>query len=242
MEHSKPYVDSTLSKKAQVTLMFDSIADSYDMGNKLLSLRVDRLWRKRLMRLLKPYHPKTILDIATGTADLALQLNVLRPQKIVGIDISPNMIAVGKEKINKKALEHIIDLRIGDGEAIDFPDYTFDAVTIAFGFRNFENRENGLSEMYRVLRRRGVCMILEFSYPTCFWNRWFYTFYLGLIVPYIGGWVSKHRAAYSYLNHSIKTFPSNETVILQLKKAGFTNVQSISLSGGICRIWKGEKI
>ena len=237
----KPYNNSDLSKKKQVGAMFDSIAPKYDFLNHFLSLGIDRRWRKKAINKLRPYSPKKILDIATGTGDLAIAALKLNPDEIVGIDISEKMLEEGKLKIRKKGLESKIKLQSGDSEAIPFPDEVFDGLTVAFGVRNFENLKLGLSEMFRVLKPGGACVILEFSRPVSFPFKQIYTFYFFKILPFIGRLVSKDSYAYTYLPDSVDAFPDGEKFLGILETIGFSNLSLIRLSFGIATIYSGVK-
>lgn len=237
----KPYSNSDLSKKKQVGAMFDSIAPKYDFLNHFLSLGIDRSWRKKAINKLRPYSPKKILDIATGTGDLAIAALKLNPDEIVGIDISEKMLEQGKLKIRKKGLEKKIKLQSGDSEAIPFPDEVFDGLTVAFGVRNFEHLSLGLSEMYRVLKPGGACVILEFSRPVSFPFKQIYTFYFFKILPFIGKLVSKDSYAYTYLPDSVDEFPDGEKFLGILETIGFSNLSLKRLSFGIATIYSGVK-
>ena len=222
--------------------MFNKIARHYDFLNHFLSGGVDRYWRRMAIRELEPIKPKSILDVATGTADLPLMMvKRLQPEKIVGIDISKGMLELGKLKIAKLRLNHLITLREGDSEAINFPGASFEAVTVAFGVRNFQNLEKGLAEMCRVLKPGGKMMILEFSKPRKGPFLPLYKIYLRYIAPRIGKMVSGNLDAYQYLNDSVNAFPEGDVFTGILKKAGFINTYSKKLSLGICTIYCGTK-
>ena len=221
--------------------MFDDIASRYDLLNRILSLRIDTLWRKRVRRLLQPHQPQHILDIATGTGDLAIELSKLNPKKITGIDISSQMIAFGDKKLIDKKLDHLITLQKGDSENIQFGDNTFDAVTVAFGVRNFENLEKGLSEIYRVLKPEKHFVILEFSKVKTFPIKQIYHFYFRYITPFVGKLLSKNNQAYSYLPNSVAVFPEGDEMCLILKKIGFKSVVCKSLTFGVASIYYCEK-
>lgn len=237
-----PYEGSGENKKKQVASMFDQIAFKYDFLNRFLSGGVDIYWRKLAIRQLKELNPKKILDVATGTADLAITAHkYLKPENIVGIDISEGMLNLGREKIKKLGIEHIIELQTGDSEAINFPNDTFDAITVSFGVRNFEDLEKGLSEMYRVLKPGGKLVVLEFSKPKQRWFSGIYNLYMNVVTPGIGKMVSKNREAYQYLNSSVKAFPEGETFLHILEKSGFTETTLKRLSLGICTIYCGRK-
>ncbi|MBC7848831.1 MAG: bifunctional demethylmenaquinone methyltransferase/2-methoxy-6-polyprenyl-1,4-benzoquinol methylase UbiE [Chitinophagaceae bacterium] len=237
-----PFKDSQKGKKNQVADMFDQIAFRYDFMNRFLSGGTDIYWRKQAIKQLKSIQPQKILDVATGTGDVAIMLyKYLQPREIIGIDISEGMLKLGREKVSKLLLNSHIDLRLGDSEAINFPDNTFDAVTVAFGVRNFENLDQGLKEMYRVLRPGGKLVILEFSKPKQRWFQGLYNFYMKIIAPKAGQWLSKNKDAYQYLNNSVKAFPEGETFLPILQQAGFTETIFKSLSLGICTIYCGIK-
>lgn len=237
-----PYKSSTASKKNQIEEMFDRISGRYDFLNRFLSARIDILWRKKALRQLLASHPKEILDVATGTGDVAILANkILQPQKITGIDISEGMINVGKEKIKKLGLENVIRLEKGDSEAINYSDNSFDAVTVAFGVRNFENLEQGLKEIKRVLRPGGKVVILEFSKPLTPIIKDLYTFYMDFISPVFVKLFSKNYDAYKYLNESVKKFPEGKNFVSILDKTGFNATSFKILTPGICAIYVGEK-
>lgn len=237
-----PFKDSEKSKKEQVAGMFDQIAGRYDFMNHFLSGGIDRSWRKKAVRELGEINPQIVLDVATGTADVAIMTwKILRPERIIGIDISEGMLALGREKVNKLLLDKHIELLKGDSEAINFPINTFDAITVAFGVRNFENLEKGLAEMYRVVKPGGKVVILEFSRPRKLWFKKLYNLYLNVIAPRAGQWLSKNKDAYQYLNQSVKAFPEGETFLHILQQVGFTETKLKRLSLGICTIYCGRK-
>jgi demethylmenaquinone methyltransferase/2-methoxy-6-polyprenyl-1,4-benzoquinol methylase len=209
-EEVKPYNEQG-GKKEQVSEMFDNIAKNYDFLNRFLSFRFDVLWRKKAIKLLKGDNPKIILDVATGTADVALETyKQLNPEKIIGVDISNEMLAVGRTKIAKKELSDIITLENGDSENLRFESNTFDAITVAFGVRNFENLEKGLGEMQRVLKKGGKLVVIEFSQPTIFPFKQLYNFFFKYILPTIGKLISKDPKAYKYLYESVQAFPDGK--------------------------------
>jgi demethylmenaquinone methyltransferase/2-methoxy-6-polyprenyl-1,4-benzoquinol methylase len=236
-----PYKDLNKGKKDQVALMFNNIARKYDFLNHSLSMGIDKLWRKKAVKLLQSIQPKELLDIATGTGDFALACLKLNPDKVTGIDISTEMLAVGREKIAKKNLQHKIELFEGDSENIQFADNSFDAITVAFGVRNFENLEKGLQEMNRVVRPGGKVVILEFSKPKKFPVKQFYNFYFFNILPFWGKMVSKDSSAYTYLPESVGAFPDGEDFLSIYKSCGFENAEQIKLSFGIASIYIGTK-
>lgn len=237
----KPYGENPGSKKEQVANMFDNIAPKYDFLNHFLSLGIDKIWRRKLVKEVGKYSPLRILDIATGTGDLAIALAKLRPQNIVGLDISVKMVEVGVEKVKSKKLEDVIFLKEGDSESIQFDSNTFDFATVAFGVRNFENPLLGLTEMHRVLKAGGGIAVLEFAMPTKFPIKQLYKFYFFKILPAIGRLFSKDRSAYTYLPESVEAFPSGEKFTDLLKEAGFTKTRIIPLTLGVANIYIGEK-
>ncbi|MCH1437054.1 MAG: bifunctional demethylmenaquinone methyltransferase/2-methoxy-6-polyprenyl-1,4-benzoquinol methylase UbiE [Flavobacteriales bacterium] len=237
----KPYKDSSSSKKEQVAEMFDNIAGKYDFLNHFLSLGIDIYWRKQLVKHLIKQEPKTILDVATGTGDLAIAMLKTNPKKIVGVDISNGMLEVGRKKMKEKSLDHIISLQQADSEDLPYDDESFDAVCVSFGARNFENLEKGLSEMRRVLRKGGKLYILEFSQPTAFPFKQIYQFYFKAILPLIGKMVSKDNSAYSYLPESVSAFPFGKQLNNIIESCGYTNAKNIPLTLGISSIYIAEK-
>jgi demethylmenaquinone methyltransferase/2-methoxy-6-polyprenyl-1,4-benzoquinol methylase len=237
-----PSKGSDLSKKDQVADMFNSIAYRYDFLNRFLSAGVDIWWRKKAIRELKKLQPKYILDVATGTADVAIMATtLLDPEKITGIDISDGMLEIGRAKIKKKGLEKTIELLNGDSETIKFADNSFDAVTVAFGVRNFEHLEKGLAEIKRVLKPGGKLVVLEFSQPKTAGVTQLYNVYMKLVAPNVGKIFSKNRNAYKYLDESIKKFPEGKNFTLILDNLGYTHTYCKPLSLGICSIYCGEK-
>jgi demethylmenaquinone methyltransferase/2-methoxy-6-polyprenyl-1,4-benzoquinol methylase len=237
-----PYKDSGLAKKQQVAGMFNDIAFKYDFLNRFLSAGIDVRWRKKAIIQLADIKPKTILDVATGTADMAIMASgILHPDKITGIDISDGMLDIGRRKIQKLGLQDTIELLNGDCETINSGDNSFEAVTVAFGVRNFENLEKGLLEIKRVLKPGGKLVILEFSKPKMPGVKNIYNFYMKFICPYIGRVFSKNRTAYEYLDQSIKQFPEGKTFTGILDNLGYKNTYSKPLSLGICSIYCGEK-
>lgn len=230
-----------MNKKQRVMLMFDHIARYYDFLNHFLSLNMDKTWRKKAINELMADNPKIILDVATGTADLAIEAVRLDPDKIIGIDISEQMLQLAKEKIDRKQLSQKIEIQKGDSENLPFVDNTFDAVTVAFGVRNFEDLEKGLSEMFRVLKKGGRAVILEFSRPDKFPFKQLFSFYFNNILPFVGKTISKDKGAYRYLPDSVKNFPDGMDFLNILKKTGFTFTEKKPLSFGICTIYTGQK-
>lgn len=241
-DHVVPYQESELEKKQQVAEMFNSIAGKYDFMNRFLSAGIDVRWRKKAINLLKPLHPQQVLDVATGTGDVAILTHkLLQPQKITGIDISEGMLQVGREKINKLGLSAVIDLQKGDSETIHFPDNSFDAITVAFGVRNFQHLEKGLKEMHRVLKPGGKLVVLEFSRPKEPLFKTVYNLYMNLLAPGIGKMLAKNREAYQYLNDSVQAFPEREDFVTIMKGAGYNNTSFEPLTMGICCIYCGSK-
>ena len=239
-ETINPYKHLNSSKKAQVALMFNNIAKRYDFLNHFLSLGIDKLWRRRAINLLKPHHPKRILDMATGTGDFAIEALRLKPEKVVGIDISVGMLKVGREKIQRKKLEDLILLKEGDSENLECQDNSFDATICAFGVRNFENLDSGLAEICRVIRPGGHVVILEFSKPKVFPVKQIYDFYFKNLLPVVGNKISSDSSAYDYLPESVYAFPDREAFIERMEKAGFVNNKFITLTFGIATIYFGE--
>ncbi|MEO8412523.1 MAG: bifunctional demethylmenaquinone methyltransferase/2-methoxy-6-polyprenyl-1,4-benzoquinol methylase UbiE [Ginsengibacter sp.] len=237
-----PFRKSGESKKKQVESMFDTIAFRYDFLNRFLSAGIDVSWRKKAIRELVSLHPENILDVATGTGDLALTCyKILKPHKITGIDISEGMLDLGRKKITNLGLDKQIQLLKGDSEAIFFNDNSFDAVTVAFGVRNFEHLEKGLSEIYRVLKPGGKLVVLEFSKPSLPLVKNLYKFYMKFITPNIGKLISKNNDAYRYLNDSVQKFPEREAFIHILNQLQYRHSFYKTLSLGICTIYCGEK-
>ncbi len=237
-----PYEDSVLSKKQQVEAMFDNIAPRYDFLNRFLSGGIDIGWRKKALKQLGEMNPKIMLDVATGTGDVAIMASgLLKPDKIVGIDISEGMLQVGRNKIDKLGLKKTIELLKGDSETISFDAATFDAVTVAFGVRNFQHLEKGLSEIWRVLKPGGKLVVLEFSKPKSAFVRSFYNLYMKIVAPNMGKLFSKNRNAYKYLDESIKKFPEGKNFTMILDNLGYKKTYSKPLSLGICSIYCGEK-
>jgi demethylmenaquinone methyltransferase/2-methoxy-6-polyprenyl-1,4-benzoquinol methylase len=240
-EHIKPYNESE-AKKQQVSQMFNRIAPYYDFLNRFLSLGIDTIWRKRAIKLLDNHKAKVILDVATGTADVALEAaKQLNAEQIIGVDISNEMLEIGRTKVKKRGLDTLITLEEGDSENLPFEDNTFDAITVAFGVRNFENLENGLREMYRVTKPGGKVVILEFSQPTTFPFKQLYNFYFRNILPVIGRLTSKDPRAYRYLYESVQAFPNGDQFLSILTKLGYKSNQCIPLTLGVCSIYMGEK-
>ncbi|MEY3242660.1 MAG: hypothetical protein RIR11_4099 [Bacteroidota bacterium] len=237
-----PYNDSATGKKAQVEQMFDKIAPKYDLLNRVLSLGIDVSWRKKALGYLKADQPQEILDVATGTADVAIMAaKMLQPKHIIGIDIANQMLDFGRVKIKDQNLNGVIDLETGDSENLRFADQSFDAVTVAFGVRNFENLEKGLSEMARVLRPNGRIVVLEFSKPNVFPFKQLYNAYFRYVLPFIGRLTSRDVRAYTYLFESVQVFPEGDDFISILSKTGFHQAQCKRLTLGICSIYSAIK-
>ena len=237
-----PYKTSNLGKKQQVAEMFDHIAGKYDFLNRFLSGGIDIKWRKKALLQLASLQPKKLLDVATGTGDVAIMAsNLLKVERIIGIDISEGMLSLGRQKVEKLGLSDTIELLKGDSETINFEDDTFDAITVAFGVRNFEDLEKGLSEIRRVLKPAGKLVVLEFSQPKMPGIKWLYNFYMNVVTPGMGKLFSKNRNAYQYLNESIKKFPEGKNFTTILENVGFVNTYHKPLSLGICSIYCGVK-
>ncbi|QRM88168.1 bifunctional demethylmenaquinone methyltransferase/2-methoxy-6-polyprenyl-1,4-benzoquinol methylase UbiE [Lacinutrix sp. WUR7] len=241
MSKIKPYKDSDLGKKEQVTKMFDTISKDYDGLNRVISFGIDVSWRKKVVAMVKESQPKTILDIATGTGDLAINLAQTNAEKIVGLDISSGMLNIGKTKIKKRGLENTIEMVLGDSENMPFEDNSFDAITVAFGVRNFETLEKGLKEIHRVLKPQGTFVILETSMPTKTPYKQGYNFYTKNILPLIGKMFSKDRSAYKYLCESASVFPFGEALNNILRETGFINVTDFPQTFGVATIYKSSK-
>lgn len=237
----KPYGKEDQTKKEEVREMFNNISGKYDFLNHFLSMGIDKIWRKKSIRLLQEIRPEKVLDIATGTADFAVAALALKPKEIVGLDISEGMLQVGQQKIEKKGVSKIIRLVVGDSENLPFEDNYFDALTVGFGVRNFENLEKGLAEMLRVVRPDGKLIILEFSKPKKFPIKQAFGFYSKRIIPFLGKNISKDEKAYAYLPESVAAFPEGEAFTTILKKLGYKNVKAQLVSGGIATIYSGLK-
>ncbi len=236
----KPY-SATDSKREQVERMFDNIAPRYDFLNHFLSLGIDKLWRRRAIKQLKNQGCKRVLDVATGTGDMAIKIYEILGCEVVGTDISDGMLQIGKAKIERLGLTEHINLLQADSIRLPFNDNEFDAITVAFGVRNYEDLEAGLRDMARVLKVGGRMVILEFSKPRKFPIRNFYMFYFRRILPLLGGVFSKDKRAYEYLPESVLAFPDGEDFLEIMKKSGVTPLKTISLTGGIASIYVGQK-
>ncbi len=239
-----PYKDKDTTKREQVAEMFDNISPKYDLLNHVLSGGIDIIWRKRAIRELRTYatiQPRRILDVATGTGDFALEALALNPEKIVGMDISEGMLTVGRAKMQQRGLSDKIDMRSGDSTGLPLPDNDFDAVIVAFGVRNFENLLAGLTDMHRVLRPGGACLVLEFSKPRTTPFKQLYGFYSSTILPAIGRLISKDASAYSYLPESVQAFPDGPDFLRVFEAAGFTQTKCLPLTFGVASIYLGRK-
>ncbi len=241
MSKVKPYKNSDLGKKEQVTKMFDNISGDYDGLNRVISFGIDVKWRKKVVKLVEKTNPQSILDIATGTGDLAIALAKTDAKKIIGLDISSGMLEIGKQKIIKKELQETIEMVLGDSENMPFEDNTFDAITVAFGIRNFETLEKGLLEILRVLKPNGIFVILETSVPTKAPYKQGYKAYTKYILPAIGKLFSKDRSAYAYLSESASVFPYGDALNNILKEIGFINVKDFPQTLGVATIYTSTK-
>lgn len=237
----KPYGDSNRSKKDEVAEMFNNISGKYDFLNHFLSLGIDKLWRKKAVKMLKEIQPKRILDIATGTGDFAIESLSLAPTEVVGIDISEGMLEKGREKMVKRKVDNIVSMRLGDSEDLPFEDNYFDALTVGFGVRNFQNLEKGLAEMLRVVRPGGKLIILEFSKPKKFPVKQYFQFHSKYIIPFFGKVISKDASAYTYLPESVAAFPEGKDFEDVMKKMNYKNIAAQTVSGGIATIYSGTK-
>ncbi len=241
MTDVKPYRDSTSGKKEQVAEMFNHIAPKYDFLNHFLSFGIDKLWRRRAIQLVKRHSPRSVLDVATGTGDFAIAALKTGATQITGIDISEEMLAVGRRKMEERGLAKKIKLYQGDSESISFDNNYFDAVTVAFGVRNFENLNQGLREIFRVLKPGGVVCVLEFSKPRRFPVKQFYNFYSSHILPFLGRLFSKDKSAYTYLPESVEAFPDGDDFLEQLRLVGFGNAFEERQTFGIATVYIGIK-
>ncbi|MFM2214586.1 MAG: Demethylmenaquinone methyltransferase [Bacteroidota bacterium] len=236
-----PYKDSSLGKKEQVTQMFDTISGNYDGLNRIITLGIDVKWRKKVVALVAATNPDSILDIATGTGDLAILMATTSAKKIIGLDLSVGMLDVGKKKIESKNLDSKIEMVVGDSENIPYANDYFDAITVSFGIRNFETLEKGLAEIYRVLKPNGILVILETSVPTKFPFKQGYSFYTKFILPIIGKIFSKDNNAYGYLSESAANFPFGEALNNILQKVSFTECKALPQTFGVATIYTATK-
>ena len=237
--NDRPPIGQTEGKKSQVTEMFDAIADRYDLLNRVLSLGVDQYWRRRAVDWLAEDNPKRLLDVATGTADLALQMLELDPEEVVGVDLSTEMLERGREKVRRHEASDRILLQTADSEDLPFADDSFDGAAVAFGVRNFENLQQGLSEISRVLRSGGSLVVLEFSRPRTPPIKQLYSLYLHYLLPRIGGLIASRPDAYQYLPDSVAIFPDGEDFLAEMRQAGFHAVEWQPLMFGIASLYKG---
>lgn len=236
-----PYKEEKLSKKEQVARMFDNISHRYDFLNHFLSLGIDKGWRKKAIRILAPSNPKLMLDVATGTGDFAIQALKLNPERIIGVDISEGMLEMGRKKMLAKGMSAVIEMVQADSENLPFEENKFDAVTVAFGVRNFENLAKGLGEIIRVMKPGALLVILEFSRPRRFPFKQVYNFYFKTILPKLGSWISRDKSAYTYLPESVEAFPDGDAFMTILKEVGFKNVSCELLTFGISSIYIAQK-
>ena len=240
-EKITPYKDNDRSKKEQVTEMFDTISENYDGLNRVISFGIDIKWRKKVVAIVSKIKPNKILDVATGTGDLAISLSKTGAEEIIGLDISTGMLEIGKQKIKSKLLSDTIEMVVGDSENLPYQDNYFDAITVAFGVRNFENLEKGLAEIYRVLRPGGIFVVLETSIPVKTPYKQGYNFYSKRILPLIGKVFSKDKSAYTYLSESAAAFPYGKAFNNILKKIGFIDVEDMPQTFGVATIYKASK-
>ncbi|GAO29562.1 bifunctional demethylmenaquinone methyltransferase/2-methoxy-6-polyprenyl-1,4-benzoquinol methylase UbiE [Geofilum rubicundum] len=239
----KPYAQQEGTKKEQVTAMFNRIAPKYDLLNRLLSFGIDKIWRRRVVKLISQKRSPIVLDVATGTGDLAIALAEIKPKPtaVYAVDISSGMLDLAGKKVLKKGLQHAIVLKEADSESLPFSNNYFDAITVAFGVRNFGDLNQGLSEMYRVLKPGGTLIVLEFSKPSAFPMKQLYSFYFSQILPRWGGWISKDKEAYSYLPASVFQFPEGQKFDDEIQRVGLVPVRRWRQSGGIATIYVSEK-
>lgn len=237
-----PYKRENETKKDQVADMFNNISGTYDFLNHFLSLGIDKIWRQMAIGELKKDQPKLMLDVASGTGDFAFEaIRILKPEKIIGVDIAAKMLEIADKKAHKKGLQNQYETQVADSENLPFANHTFDALTVAYGVRNFENLEKGLAEMLRVLKPGSKAVILEFSKPKYFPVKQLYNFYFNSVTPAIGKLFSKDARAYSYLPESVAAFPDGAEFISLMKKAGYTDTKCRPLAFGICSIYTGRK-
>lgn len=230
-----------MAKKEVVEGIFNDIAPKYDLLNHLLSMNIDKGWRRKAMKYIGEHEKGHLLDVACGTGDFSIAAYRAGVKQVTGIDISVNMVKVGKKKIEEAGLSSYIDLQTGDSEKMIFPENQFDVVTVAFGVRNFEHLETGLREMQRVLKKGGKVIILEFSMPEHFPMKQLYKFYFRHILPVVGGWISGNKGAYTYLPESVMKFPQGQQFLDIMKQCGFVHPLQKKLSGGIASLYVGMK-
>ncbi|WP_432713498.1 bifunctional demethylmenaquinone methyltransferase/2-methoxy-6-polyprenyl-1,4-benzoquinol methylase UbiE [Pedobacter sp.] len=241
-EKITPYQSKSATKKEQVADMFNNISKTYDFLNHFLSLGIDIIWRKKAIGELKALKPRVMLDVATGTGDFAFEaIKILKPEKIIGVDISEGMLNMARKKIEERNLGGVFTVQKGDSEKLQFSDNQFDAITVAFGVRNYENLQKGLSDMFRVLKPGGKIVILEFSKPKQFPVKQGYNFYFQHILPVFGKMFSKDSRAYTYLPESVAAFPDGPAFTSLMKTVGFKTTKHVSLTFGICSIYTGVK-
>lgn len=236
-----PYKNSELSKKEQVSEMFDNVSHNYDFLNRMMTLGIDMKWRKKVVQIVKERNPETVLDIATGTGDFAIMLSKLNPKKIVGLDLSKGMLEIGIEKVKNKKLDNLIEMVLGDSENLPFEDNSFDAITVGFGVRNFEDLDKGLQEIHRVLKPSGIFVVLETSQPDNYVIKKIFNFYSKYIIPTIGKLFSKDKKAYTYLPESAAAFPYGIMFNNILEKNGFNNATNKPLTFGAASIYTATK-
>lgn len=236
-----PYKDSKLSKKQQVAVMFDKVSRRYDFLNRLMTFGLDVKWRKKVVKIAAKKNPQILLDIATGTGDFAIMLASLKPEKIIGLDLSEGMLEIGKKKVMNKHLDSLIEMVLGDSEKLPFGDDHFDAITVGFGVRNFEDLDKGLREIYRVLKPGGDFIVLETAQPEHFPMKQLYKFYSKYIIPTIGKMVSHDKNAYDYLPESAAKFPYGKNFNNILEKNGFINATDKPLTFGVASIYTATK-
>ncbi len=230
------------TKKEQVASMFNNISGTYDFLNHFLSLGIDIVWRKKAIKELLKDQPQKILDVATGTGDFAFEsIKILKPKQVIGVDISAGMLDVARKKINDRNLSEVFSVQLGDSEGLHFDDHTFDAITVAFGVRNYENLEKGLADMLRVLKPGGKVVILEFSKPRVFPIKQLYHFYFKYATPFFGGLFSKDKKAYAFLEESVQAFPDGNNFTALMEKVGYKNTKHRPLTFGISAIYTGIK-
>lgn len=238
----KPYTEAQSGKKVQVEQMFDAISPQYDAFNHMMTMGIDYAWRRKAVKLLKSYNPKRVLDVATGTGDFAIEaVKILKPEHVVGLDISEGMLEVGRKKMKERNYDKIVSMVKGDSEQLPFENESFEAITVGFGVRNFENLEQGLAEIRRVLHPKGAVAILEPAYPTAFPLKQLFSLYFKGIIPTIGRIFAQDKAAYTYLPNSVKAFPNGKEFLTICNRVGFSNGRWIPLTFGVCSLYILEK-